>query len=499
MPLTWDLPAPRRRARRRIEDAGPTRIALEGGWCLHESSGKALGQVDARACSRAIRHAGGGRARPFAVRGEVPSEDERSACGCTSVVFGGVRMQMPEKTFGNNYWELRHDESGTVLCFDAIAALGRWAELSLALLDARRAGLPAWSGWTFDAAELKSAWARSGWSSTSTYRRREEWDWTFRSDFGGIALRGSGAAGACARRVEAMRSHRLIRTGAKSDAAATDAAELAWQPCDAAAAGAAWAAEEEPVSERHMKLYEDPLAELGVASLSLRLREFDGGWEVRVRWWCCLNPGCLPRRGVPQARLRDTTIRVPLESTGGCATVTTEERALTFTEAHTQPVYEPTTLCAIPAVPDRPFFLSILAASPSDYTPWPLTAMAVAMLTALSPRSPQGGVLAEGSASLDADEMRAAMPTIAPPQHAFLRLYDADDARTTPGPPGPPAPPAVPGPRMHTPSCPPLGRPLRPRSMGSRRSALMAARARAWCRPPTQPICSRWLRAAAAR
>ena len=36
----------------------------------------------------------------------------------------------------------------------------------------------------------------------------------------------------------------------------------------------------------------------------MRLREFEHGWEVRVRWWFCLNPGREPKRGVPHARDR---------------------------------------------------------------------------------------------------------------------------------------------------------------------------------------------------
>ena len=70
---------------------------------------------------------------------EVPLDDERSSCGCTVAIFGGVRMQLPEMVFGDNWFELVH-ESGVTFCFDVAGALQRWALLSLELIDDRRAG-----------------------------------------------------------------------------------------------------------------------------------------------------------------------------------------------------------------------------------------------------------------------------------------------------------------------------------------------------------------------
>ena len=140
MPLKWDLPPPSKR--RAKPKRNPVQsIALGDGWTLYESKAAALGQTDARAVARAVR--AGLRERAWAVRGEVPLEDDRSACGCTTVVFGGIRMHVPEKLFACSWMELRHAASGVVLCFDGVSALRRWAALSLELIDDRRAGQPA--------------------------------------------------------------------------------------------------------------------------------------------------------------------------------------------------------------------------------------------------------------------------------------------------------------------------------------------------------------------
>ena len=126
---------------------------------------------------------------------------------------------------------------------------------------------------------------------------------------------------------------------------------------------AAWA--DEAIAERTLKLYEDWLSELGLCRLCVRLREFEHGWEVRVRWWFCLNPGREPKRGVPHARLRESTTRLRY---GAAALVRrTEERCLYF---------EP------------------------------------------------GGEEEEGAASLDADALRPRMPLVGDPTCEVLALDD---------------------------------------------------------------------------
>mgnify|MGYP004112835747 CR=1 FL=1 len=61
------------------------------------------------------------------------------------------------------------------------------------------------------------------------------------------------------------------------------------------------------VEESQTKLYEDYLHDLGLATLGLRFRRHERGWEARLRWWAVVNPSGTPHRGVPHARLCDTS------------------------------------------------------------------------------------------------------------------------------------------------------------------------------------------------
>ena len=268
------------------------RPRLVRGW----QAGLAFGQQLARSCARAVRASltpVGCADPPWAVRGEVPLDDENSACGCTTIVFGGVRMQMPEKIFGSTWLEVRHPERGIAFCFDTAGALQRWALLSLELIDDRRSGRPAWSGWTCDVEQLREAWQQSAWGEISTYSRREEWDWAYRTDFCGRAYIGANAAGSGAQAVGALQEHLLIKASSSSSLGGGGgghgsgrgkggrASELAWSACNARAyqdavgcppcAGhdldeeSEWASEA-AVSWKSCKLYEDHLAELGVVA-----------------------------------------------------------------------------------------------------------------------------------------------------------------------------------------------------------------------------------------
>lgn len=56
---------------------------------------------------------------------------------------------------------------------------------------------------------------------------------------------------------------------------------------------------------------------------------FAHGWEMRLRWWAVVNPGCEEKRGLPYCRLRDTVLRSLHGS--GCITKRIEERFLSLT------------------------------------------------------------------------------------------------------------------------------------------------------------------------
>ena len=328
-PITWNL-EPRVERRPAAKVAAPIAVNLECGWKLLSQSGKAYGQGLARSSARAIRAAVSGHPeRPWAVRGEVPLDDERSACGCTTIVFGGIPMKLPEKIFGDNWLEIQHVERKIAICFDSFGALCRWAQLSRGIVDDRRAGKPAWSGWTCNAADLHETWQQSAWGSITNYSRREEWDWSYRTDYGGTVRQGGHAIGSCARAASALQEHVLIRTsncGSSSNSGTgrasereTSVTEPTWSACSEDEYEAAIGEERlwgvgAVLSERYVKLYEDLLSELGVSRCDVRFREFEMGWEVHVRWWSCLNPGMLPKRGVPHARLRETLLRLRYET-----------------------------------------------------------------------------------------------------------------------------------------------------------------------------------------
>ena len=356
MPVTFDLAPVKRSAKAK---AAAETLRIGGGWTLRESRSPALGKAASRAFARAVRSAvvsEKGHEIPWAVRGEVPLEDESSGCGCTVAVMRGVKMHLPEKLFGGNWLELHHEPTGFHLGWDPLSALQTWAREALTSLDIKRGGGTVWTGWAFDADQLEQAWLDSAWSSQSTYSRREEWDWSFRTTYGGEVGRGAEGVGACERRVAQRCQHGLIRAGlpklpgmgmgagasAGEGGEASGAPPPEWIECSPDAMAAPWdpkprpmrvdgdskdgvgggaAADDEGAEEEKddddddeevpiestLKLYEDFLSELGITQLLLRIRRYDAGWELRLRWWVCLNARCEPRRGVPHARMHDTT------------------------------------------------------------------------------------------------------------------------------------------------------------------------------------------------
>ena len=204
-----------------------TEHSLGGGWSLRLSTGPALGKCAARSLARATRAAVNDGSPPWwAVRGDVPlDEDASSACGCVLVVFSGVRMHLPEKVFGGSWVELSHAPSAVHLAFEPLAALAAWARASLAAIDDRRAGRPAWSGWDVDAEQNAEAVFASG---AEEYTRREEWDWCYNPvGYFGTARAGAGAAGLCERRLNERSRFQLIHAGVRpSGVSSSGEAEL---------------------------------------------------------------------------------------------------------------------------------------------------------------------------------------------------------------------------------------------------------------------------------
>ena len=162
--------------------------------------------------------------RPWAVRGEVPYEDPRVQCACVDVIQGGVRMKLPEKVFGRNFLELKFSPAreersraeepeetppavaavapSVTISVDAADALRRWVTLSLDVLDDRRSEKKdVWSGWSLgeDRFALARSWIdrASPWAKASGFTHREEWEWTYRTDFAATCLPAS--SGTCER------------------------------------------------------------------------------------------------------------------------------------------------------------------------------------------------------------------------------------------------------------------------------------------------------------
>lgn len=163
-----------------------------------------------------------------------------------------------------------------------------------------------------------------GSSGESKLRRREEYDWTYRTLYGGEVKVGTEHAGCSAASVARWESFRPIHCHdascaatpslATASTAAADpelAASCSWMPMppDDGSSAACWGELGAVQLEEHVKLYEDYLHDLGITSLVVRFRQHEAGWEVRLRWWACVNPTNRSQRGVPHARLRDTTIR----------------------------------------------------------------------------------------------------------------------------------------------------------------------------------------------
>ena len=291
-------------------------LALGGGWSVARSAAAALLQAEQRAYGRALsRRLHAPAPRPWAVRGDVPYEAENCAF-CAMVVVGGVRMHLPEKLFGRNWLELRHD-SGLALTFEPMGALLSWAELSRAELDAQRGGGEGWSGKSAGRAD-RAAWEGGRWEREARLLRREEYDWTYRTAYRGALTpsTGGGGGGGCggAGVVFWERFRPLCLSSATLGAAATPAEEAGSAAAQAeewvelGEAGGIGEAELGPVvEESQTKLYEDYLHDLGLATLGLRFRRHERGWEARLRWWAVVNPSGTPHRGVPHARLCDTS------------------------------------------------------------------------------------------------------------------------------------------------------------------------------------------------
>ena len=105
------------------------------------------------------------------------------------------------------------------LSFDVTSALAGWAGLTLRAIDDQRAGLPGWLRRSADRADFPRA--------KEQFTRRDEYDFTYRTEYAGECKRGAGAAGGAARSVDRWESFRLIYKERKEEQLGGEAA--AWK------------------------------------------------------------------------------------------------------------------------------------------------------------------------------------------------------------------------------------------------------------------------------
>lgn len=126
---------------------------------------------------------------------------------------------------------------------------------------------------------------------------REEWDWTFRCgcDF----EERPAACGDQLCEVGRLVGHRVI-----SKEPLTDATEFQTHHANywlSENSGPSYLFSEEAIFEEHVvKIYEDFLSDLGIASLYCRCRHGAQGFELRLRWFASVNPEQESKRGLPQ-------------------------------------------------------------------------------------------------------------------------------------------------------------------------------------------------------
>jgi len=291
-------------------------IFASGGWELHMGSGYALGYTEAKSFAKSLLDRVQRQAwqrevcscqevspklcrkshSAFCVRGEVPKESESSVgnrCGCTAIILCGVRMKVPEKVFARAFVEVGK-KGGDVFSIDAVGALKRWAVQAIFGLDARRSGdSNAWSGWCAD-------YRADRWwpGHAPELHLREEWDWTFQSsctfeDRPASVGDDWREAGRLVGTIDDGK-HAKVQSAVRKGHWVIDDAS----PMKLFIDGMTF-------EEQTIKLYEDFLSDLGLASLTCRCRHGPAGFELRLRWFATVNPECAPKRGFPHCRLRD--------------------------------------------------------------------------------------------------------------------------------------------------------------------------------------------------
>ncbi|CAM9474528.1 unnamed protein product [Ectocarpus sp. 4 AP-2014] len=191
---------------------------------------------------------------------EASSGPQVLACG--SVVVKGTPMQLPEILFGNNALEFRHQESGFILQFEARAALKKWVDL--------------FAEGAFEVIKVREA---QKWQTrTGTPIRKQEYDWTWGTDY----------AGSCRRQdvgVEYSENgdilQPLTRTGKDTET------PVEWVACEPGGIDRQMLLDQSSpiLMYDDVVLFEDFIHDHGVVRLSVKTRVMPGFWFVLLRYW----------------------------------------------------------------------------------------------------------------------------------------------------------------------------------------------------------------------
>ena len=250
----------------------------ENGWRFRACAGPISGAPALLAMARGLSDPftpGEAAISPFCVHGATRS---LRPCVCGSALVMGVRMHLPEATFGANSLIIEHAQSGFALAFTADGALRSWARDSILTDRHMVRAAPA------DQAVWRSRVA------AAQERASHGVDWTFCcADYGGD----TGDAVADGRGRNGASAPVLALPGlAPPPAPAAPVREAAWQVHEGDGIDMDLLRRRDPILwSAEVPLYEDHLHDQGVVRANrVRQKATAAAHRARIRWSVSLRP-----------------------------------------------------------------------------------------------------------------------------------------------------------------------------------------------------------------